>query len=186
MTHTRQPLYSAPQDGPQPATYVVDTNVILVANGQHAEVTGASRQRCVRWLEGLMAWGRIALDDGFEILREYQHKTHAGAGQGAGDAFVRWVLHHVDDPARCDVVRITPDGGRGYTAFPADSRLSGFDPSDRKFVAVARSHPESPTILQASDSKWLDWAAPLAEHGVRVRFLCEEELQHFHQHKFGL
>jgi hypothetical protein len=53
-----------------------------------------------------MHTGRIALDEGFEIVREYQHKTHASDGQGAGDAFLRWVLHQLDNPARCDLVKL--------------------------------------------------------------------------------
>lgn len=176
--------------GPLAATYVVDTNVILVANGQHEAVSAACVQCCQRWLQGIMQAGRVALDDHFEILGEYQHRLHAaghlGPSAGVGDAFVAWLLHHLDDSARCDQVSLMPDAGRGWQAFPDDPRLQDFDPADRKFVALARTHPESPTILQAADSKWLDWAAPLVDHGVRIQFLCEAEVQRFHRHKFGV
>jgi hypothetical protein len=175
----------APPDGPQAATYVVDTNVILVANGQHPDVSLECSRRCARWLEDLMHTGRIALDEGFEIVREYQHKTHASDGQGAGDAFLRWVLHQLDNPARCDLVKLDSNHMRGYEAFPDDPELAAFDPMDRKFVAVARLHPESPPILQAADCKWLDWSSALAKHGVRVQFLCDADLHRFHLHKFG-
>jgi hypothetical protein len=174
-----------PPDGPRAATYVVDTNVILVANGQHPGVSEACVQRCVTWLEGLMQTGRIALDDAFEIVREYQHKTHASNGEGAGDAFIRWVLHHIDDPVRCDLVPVAHDALRGYEAFPDDPALAAFDAADRKFVAVAHAHPESPPILQAADCKWLDWSPALAQHGVQVQFLCDAEVHQFHVHKFG-
>ena len=170
----------------RPATYVVDTNVILVANGQHPGVTTACVTACQQWLSWVMAEGRIALDSDFAIVREYQHKTHASDGQGLGDAFLRWVLHHLDDSARCDLVPLVPDEARGYTAFPPDAHLAAFDRSDRKFVAVARTHPERPTILQAADSKWLDWSPYLAEHEVSIRFLCSPELHLFHRHKFGV
>lgn len=188
MTHAHRPempAQPAMPDGPRAATYVVDTNVILVANGQHPGVSSECAARCAHWLDELMATGRVALDAGFEIVREYQHKTHASDGQGKGDAFLRWVLHNMDNPARCDLVEIAPDARRGYAAFPRDSALNGFDASDRKFVAVARTHPEAPPILQAADCKWLDWSAALAEHGVRVQFLCDAELREFHVHKFG-
>ena len=165
--------------------YVVDTNVILVANGQHPGVSADCTRRCALWLETLMATGRVALDEGYEIVREYQHKTHASNGQGAGDAFLRWVLHRLDDPARCDLVKIAPHALRGYEDFPDDPRLASFDAADRKFVAVARAHPEHPPILQAADSKWLDWSPALAMHGVAVQFLCHAELHAFHVHKFG-
>lgn len=188
MTHAHRPEMPARPalpDGPRAATYVVDTNVILVANGQHPGVSSECQARCAHWLDELMATGRVALDAGFEIVREYQHKTHASDGSGKGDAFLRWVLHHLDNPARCDLVEIAPDARRGYEAFPFDSALNGFDASDRKFVAVARTHPEAPPILQAADCKWLDWSAALAEHGVRVQFLCDAELHQFHVNKFG-
>lgn len=168
-----------------PVTYVVDTNVLLVANGQHPDVSLACVMTCREWLTRLMAEGRVALDDAYAIVNEYQHKTHASDGQGVGDAFVRWVLHHLDDAARCDLIHLDPHVQRGFLSFPVDVDLNHFDDSDRKFVAVAHAHPERPPILQAADSKWLDWAPHLGEHGVQIRFLCCEDVQEFHVHKFG-
>lgn len=166
-------------------TWVVDTNVILVANGQHDGVDAASVDTCAKWLQALMQTGRLALDDRHEIVGEYLHKTHASDGKGVGDAFLRWVLHNQDNLARIDLVSIAADPLRGYAAFPDDPRLAHFDASDRKFIAVARAHPECPPIWQATDSKWLDWAPALADHGVQVRFLCSAVLEAFHRHKFG-
>ncbi len=168
-----------------PVTYVVDTNVLLVANGQHPDVSLACVMTCREWLTRIMAEGRVALDDAYAIVNEYQHKTHASDGQGVGDAFVRWVLHHHDDAARCDLIHLDPHVQRGFLSFPVDVDLNHFDDSDRKFVAVAHAHPERPPILQAADSKWLDWAPHLGEHGVQIRFLCCEDVQEFHVHKFG-
>lgn len=167
-------------------TFVVDTNVILVANGQHAAVSSDCVRCCAQWLMGLMATGRVALDDAYEIVGEYQHKTHASTGEGAGDQFVRWVLHHIDNPARIDLVALQPHPKRGYAAFPDDARLAHFDASDRKFVALSRAHPERPVIWQAADCKWLDWAPALADHGVTLALLCEPEMHAFHLHKFGV
>lgn len=164
---------------------VVDTNVILVANGQHPAVSAACVQTCRDWLGQIMAHGRIVLDDGFEILHEYRHKTDPQAGQGVGDAFVRWVLHHVNDASRCELVHLEADPVWGFRHFPHDERLWDFDPADRKFVAVACSHPQHPPILQAADSKWVDWAPCLSEFGVAVHFLCDCEVHQFHLHKFG-
>lgn len=164
---------------------VVDTNVILVANGQHPGVSAACVQTCQAWLDAIMARGRIVLDEGFAILHEYRHKTDPEAGQGVGDAFVRWALHHVHDPSRCELVVLQPEPVWGFEHFPHDERLWGFDPADRKFIAVARTHPAHPLILQAADSKWVDWAPCLAEFGVEVRFLCGGDVRQFHLHKFG-
>ncbi|WP_374317130.1 hypothetical protein [Aquabacterium sp.] len=184
--HHHRESADAPAEPPFPITSIVDTNVILVANGQHPAVTQACRACCIAWLQRIMKEGRVALDDAYLIMTEYQHKTHTSTGDGVGDQFVRWVLHEFDNPARVDQVRIDPDEWKGFAAFPADQRLVSFDPSDRKFVAVSRCHPERPPILQAADSKWLDWSGPLAEYGVNILFLCGNELQQFHQHKFGI
>lgn len=164
---------------------VVDTNVILVANGQHPGVSEACVQACRERLARLMSGGRIVLDDAFEILHEYRHKTDPEHGRWPGDAFVRWVLHHVDDPSRVERIHLEPDPVWGYASFPRQEALWSFDAADRKFVAVARAHPAHPPILQAADSKWLDWSAGLAAAGVSVCFLCEGEVRAFHRHKFG-
>jgi hypothetical protein len=185
MSHHSRQAAQPRADEPLAATYIVDTNVILVANGQHPDVSPDCVARCRRWLATLMRTGRIALDAGFEIVREYEHKTHVDHGQGDGDVFVRWVLHQMDNPARCDLIPLVPDAVRGYVEFPDDAALHAFDASDRKFVALARAHPESPVILQAADCKWLDWQPALARHGVGVQFLCDADLHQFHVHKFG-
>jgi hypothetical protein len=164
---------------------IVDTNVILVANGQHPGVTQACVAACQTWLTQIMAHGRIVLDDAHEILGEYGHKCDPQAGQGVGDAFVKWAQHHLDDPNRVEWVHLERDPVWGFRAFPREGALWLFDASDRKFVAAACSHPSRPPILQAADSKWLDWAPTLAEHGVEVTFLCDADVHRFHAHKFG-
>lgn len=165
-------------------TWIVDTNVILVANGQHEQVDVASRAACAKWLQAIMATGRVALDDAHAILGEYEHKTHASDGQGAGDVFLRWLLHEQDNPARVDKIALARSADQ-YADFPSDERLSHFDWSDRKFVALCVAHPEHPTILQATDSKWLDWAPALRDHGIGVQFICMDTIAAFHDHKHG-
>ncbi len=164
-------------------TWIVDTNVILVANGQHEDVDSAAQQICSRWLQALMQTGRVALDAGHAVLGEYLHKTHASDGQGVGDVFLRWLLHEQNNPARVDLVELPQDDSGRFTHFPVDERLNAFDLSDRKFVALAVAHPEHPAIWQATDSKWLDWAAALRDHGVKVQFLCPRTIAAFHDNK---
>jgi len=64
--------------------------------------------------------------------------------------------------------------------------LINFDPYDRKFVAVAATHPDRPAILQATDSKWWGWKEALAECGVIVEFLCPADIEAGYNRKFGL
>jgi hypothetical protein len=63
--------------------------------------------------------------------------------------------------------------------------LADFDAPDRKFVAVAAAHADRPPILQAADSKWLDWQDALKEHGITVELLCPQDIRRFHANKFG-
>ncbi len=166
-------------------TSVVDTNVILVANGQHGDVSPDCVTACARRLEAIMSGQRIALDEGFEILSEYQNKTTPKTSNRPGDAFVKWALRNNANPQWCDLVKLTPHSKRGYESFPEDDRLANFDPPDRKFVAVTAAHKERPPILQAADSKWIDWEVALKDHGISVEFLCPKDIKRFHKKKFG-
>ncbi len=164
---------------------VVDTNVVLVANGQHRDVSPACVKNCVLALQDIMRSGRLALDDGFLILREYQNKTMPRKGNRPGDAFVKWALNNRCNPKLVDQVEVLEHGERGFESFPDDPDLANFDAPDRKFVAVAATHPDKPSIAQAADSKWLDWAPALHRYGVVVAFLCQADIQRFHRKKFG-
>lgn len=164
-------------------TSIVDTNVILIANRQHQDMSPQCIDTCTIALQTLMQKGRIALDDRFQILLEYQHKTQPNKGKGAGDIFVKWVLQNNAKPTRCDRVPIATHPKRGFESFPDDTELANFDPPDRKFVAVSVAHPLHPPILQAADSKWLAWAPALKRHGVQVDFLCMPDIERFHKKK---
>ncbi len=162
---------------------VVDTNVVLVANGQHSDVSPDCVAACAARLEKIMRSGRLALDDEWLILMEYQNKCDARRGRGPGDAFVKWALQNNANVSRVDRVKIESHADRGYQSFPDHGGLHNFDNSDRKFVAVACEHNESPPILQATDSKWLQWSDALAECGIAVEFLCKADIEKFHKNK---
>jgi hypothetical protein len=163
----------------------VDTNVILVANGQHADVSPECVINCVLALESVKHSGTLVLDDGFQILIEYQNRTLPKRGNRPGDAFVKWALQNRCTPKRVVQVPLLEHDERGFESFPSDPDLVNFDASDRKFVAVAAAHPDKPPISQAADSKWLDWAPALKRHGIEVMFLCQADIEKFHQKKFG-
>ena len=162
---------------------VVDTNVILVANGQHDDVSPECIASCALRLQSIMQSGKLAVDDQFRILLEYQNKTVPKRGNRPGDAFVRWALQNNANPSRVDRVELSENSERGFETFPNDPDLKDFDPSDRKFVAVARGHADAPPILQATDSKWLVWSVALARHGVSVDFLCHDDVLKFQASK---
>ena len=78
---------------------------------------------------------------------------------------------------------ITPiDGSENeFEEFPDDPALNDFDPADRKFIAVACAHLERPPILQAVDSKWLDFHNAFRRNGVTVEFICKDDIQRLHR-----
>jgi hypothetical protein len=114
----------------------------------------------------------ILIDDTGAILGEYRtYLSHSGQ-PGVGDFFFKWLWDKQWDPKHCRQVQITPSSTRGFDEFPDDPELSGFDPSDRKFVAIASAL--SPDVLNASDTDWWPVRKALIRNGVRIQFLCPE------------
>jgi hypothetical protein len=162
---------------------VVDTNVVLVANGQHRDVSSECVATCALRLQAIMQNGKLALDDCFRILLEYQNKTTPKTGNRPGDAFVKWALQNNANTLRVECVKLEDHADRAFVTFPDDPGLAEFDPPDRKFVAVAGAHPDKPPILQAADSKWLGWASTLKLHYITVDFLCHDDIKRFQANK---
>lgn len=163
---------------------VIDTNVLLVANGQHKDVSPDCVDACVERLQAMQRSGVVVIDDGFHILGEYQHKTQLNPPKGVGDVFLKWLLREATRGSRVECIRLTSLPEECFAEFPDKVLESEFDPSDRPFVAVANGHPDKPEIWQAADCKWLDWWQALEACGLRVRFLCPEDACAFYRHKF--
>ena len=155
-------------------TFVVDTNVLVVANDRETHSASAECVlACARRLRALQQSERIAIDSGYKILGEYFRYARLSGKPGEGDAFVKWVLDNHQNATHCDVVEITPSEDGSYLEFPEDQRLAKFDLNDRKFVAVSAKHPERPPILYALDkTDWGEGAAALADNGITVVDLC--------------
>lgn len=166
------------------ATAVIDTNVLLVANGSHTGATPNCQAECVTRLLAHQRIGVIVIDDSYRILREYQNKTHPNQPKGVGDAFLKWLLQNQNNSARVHQVAITETEQDTYAEFPDQPLQLRFDASDRKFVAVANAHPARPPIWQAADSKWLGWAPALKKKGLQIDFLCPGELEKTYRKKF--
>lgn len=165
------------------AARVVDTNVLIVANQSHGGVSPQCIIACVEALELIRKHGQIVLDDGYEILREYSQKTDPKTGNRVGDAFLKWLYQNIGNASHVHQVSILRHRDRGYAEFPEHHALTKFDHSDRKFIAVSIAHPKRPPVLQATDSKWMDFSDRLLEHGVVVQFLCQEDVAKFRRRK---
>ena len=162
---------------------IIDTNVLLVANGLHPDVSDDCVEVCVHRLTAMEKNGITVIDDDFRILGEYKHKTK-NPPKGVGDVFLKALLRNAGNSTRVEQVRLTELASNQYAEFPDPDLQPLFDPPDRKFAAVANAHPEKPPIWQAADCKWLDWWPALQAKGIRVEFLCPDDVCAFYSNKF--
>ncbi len=154
---------------------IVDTNVPTVANGKSNQATPLCVINCIAKLREIQQGQKIVvLDEGWLVIREYQKNLSPKGQPGVGDAFLKWILTNQANPKCCQLIKITEISEYNFAEFPDDSALENFDLSDRKWVALAVTHPDKPPILNAVDSDWRDFKAQLAVHGVRVEFLCPD------------
>lgn len=159
------------------AIVIVDTNVPITANGHAEQASLACRLACISALRTIQAQRRISVDQSGLILQEYRRHLSPNGQPGLGDAFFKWLWNNQANPQVCIPVPITPAAdGRGFTEFPDDPALAQFDRSDRKFVAVARAHPLHPPIHNAVDTDWLSYQDALAQHGVVVEHVCQDDI----------
>ncbi len=163
---------------------IVDTNVVVIANGEADHASMDCIERCQDRLEQILSRPeKVVIDDGWRILGEYDDNTKPNTRKGIGDLFVKTLLQNQGNPNVCQLVHITSLAGNGtdFEEFPTDNALCGFDPDDRKFIAVTLAHQqdtgETATILLAIDRGWLQFTNALANHGVNVDFICEEDIQ---------
>lgn len=160
------------------SAFVVDTNVPVVANARSSQADPDCVIACIQSLQHIRDQGVILLDDALLILREYMRNLSMSGQPGPGDFFMKWVWTIQGHPDHCRQIAITQrrDDPTNFVEFPADPDLTGFDPSDRKFVAVALASNNTPEILNAVDSDWAEHYAALTRHGVCVTFLCPQHL----------
>lgn len=163
---------------------IIDTNVLLVANGQHADVSTGCVLECVRRLQAMEKSGVTVIDDGYRILGEYRNRTSLNPTKGVGDVFLKWLLRQSGNPARVEQIGLTELADNEFSEFPDAALQPIFDAPDRKFAAVANAHPNKPPVWQAADCKWLDWWPALHAKGVRVEFLCPDDACGFYRNKF--
>ncbi len=157
---------------------VVDVNVPIVANGRHPPAGPQCRLACIRALRQARR-GLICLDDGGRILAEYRRHLSLSGQPGVGDEFMYWLHRNQATEGTCERVPIhpLPHDDRDFAEFPRDPRLASFDPSDRKYAAVAVASGHSPRILNASDTDWWISREALADHGIDVDSICPELME---------
>ncbi|MGH0033927.1 MAG: hypothetical protein ACQGVK_02750 [Myxococcota bacterium] len=151
---------------------VVDTNVLVAANGNTTQADAICELQCIEELEAIKSSGTVALDMAGEILEEYSRYCAWSGSPGVGDEFFRWA--HDTAYSSGILVAITPDPHRSYEEFPDVEGLVGFDRNDRKFVAVASACEGDAEVVNALDSDYSIHAKELKEAGISVRELCPQ------------
>jgi len=166
---------------------VIDTNVLLVANGIGSHMGDECRLECMARLRKASESESVVVDRQYLILAQYHRKLNPNRRPpGPGDAFLRHLLQnmgHVSHVAPVDLTAVNREN-TDFREFPDDRSLKDLvDPSDRMFVAASNVHPEKPPIVQAADSKWLDWELLLRGHGIHLEVLCRERLRLIRERK---
>lgn len=172
---------------PAPRRCVVDTNVLVVANGRDTTASPACIAASASALANVMKpGGHVFIDDSDRIVGEYRANVSAKGQPGPGDAFLKWLFTSQYNSVRVTRVAISPSAPPGmFAETPPPPQGGVYDPNDCKFLAVAAAHPDKPPILQAVDSEWWGWKEALAASGVQVHFLCEQEIAAKHAQKYG-
>lgn len=156
--------------------YLIDTNVAIVANGK-SDAGPACVLAAIERLERLIAGEILVLDDAEHILTEYRRHLSPHGQPGTGDQFFRWIWEQaIYNPQHCEQIALALDDDGSFAIFPNTAALAKFDPSDRKFVAAALTHPARPPVVNATDTDWHHHRDALASHGVLVAFICPTEM----------
>jgi hypothetical protein len=157
---------------------IVDTNVWLAASGSDA--AGAEcQQTCFEWMKAFRKSGANLVVDrasflpeavpGTSVLQELRQNLAPGA-------FARTLLNdHFMRGYLFDLVELEYDGEGAM--LPESIELPGFEPADRKWVALHLGHDRQPPIHNACDGDWIKHEADLESAGIRVVQLCEAELR---------
>ena len=150
--------------------FVVDTNVAIAANGRNTHADDACRLACIKMLRTLVDRETVAVDDRGRIVEEYRPYLRWSGPPGVGDIFFKHVFDHQYRDRRVRRVALTDaaDERRGFAELPPND----FDPSDRKFLAVAVA--AGAVVLNATDSDWAEHRTLTDELGITVRQLCPQ------------
>jgi predicted nucleic acid-binding protein len=153
---------------------LVDTNVLISANGRETHADLQCQLACIEALEKICSEKKVLLDSIGLIMDEYAGYCSYKGEPGVGDYFFKYVHDHQMVEKKCLIVQITQDKKKGFVEFPDHPDLVSFDPSDRKFVAVAMASGVNPVICNATDSDWEEHKAALRDVQISVVQLCPQ------------
>jgi predicted nucleic acid-binding protein len=157
-------------------SFIVDTNVLVVANGKYQKASEDDVFKCQNFLIDLRK-KHLSVDSSELIFQEYFKNASRSGQPGIGDAFAKWLWYNQWNPSICEQVTITPHPEREFLEFPEEENLKDFDRDDRKFVAVAVSSKFEAIICNATDTDWWDYREAFEKVGIKIKNLCPELFQ---------
>ncbi len=151
--------------------YVIDTNVPIVANGDHPAASIQCRISAVTTLQNALSKGTIYLDFAGVIQEQYRKYLKPSGQPGVGDRFYQEVLNSHPDRVQRVALASREDGE--YFDLPQAIIDAGFDPSDRVFAAVA--HKTGAIVHNAVDSDWLEKREVIEANDIDICFVCGDD-----------
>ncbi|MXW17909.1 MAG: hypothetical protein F4Z83_10245 [Gemmatimonadetes bacterium] len=150
---------------------VVDTNVLVAANGRDTHVDEHCQLACVDELARLAREELVCVDDRGLIMREYEKRTSRKGQAGPGTVFYKRLWEKMGDPNRVYLVPVEPRDPEGRD-FSDPVLPSNNLKKDAKFLAVALK--AQAVIVNAADSDWAEHHDLTDRLGVGVRQLCPQ------------
>ena len=153
---------------------VIDTNVLMVAEGNFPEASDLCLASCVDLAMKVENGLAVALDSGDEIVNEYLTALKSTKRSGLATKLVT-KLYRLRQNPNSDIVRSvsitrSDDPPGSYEEVP--TQLRDFDLDDQKFIAVAAAEASRPQIHTAVDGEWWTRRRDFAEAGIDVQFAC--------------
>lgn len=153
---------------------IMDTNVPAKAATapQDCKEEELDMQRdCIEFIQNFIhnPESKLVVDMDYEILREYENRIPHNTNMGK--IFWKWFYSYYGKIDPIDNLKLEKLPNGDYAMFPLESRTEEFDLSDRKFIALSRTHEEHPWIIEAADGKWVGFYNVFEEYGVHIEFL---------------
>jgi hypothetical protein len=146
---------------------IIDTNVLVVANGQNVDVAAYCLDACIRFVKKVRTDDVVLVDGSDEIRKEYARNLQEGRPYQLGMRLLFEILQY---SVQVRVIDLHQDANGDFLDFPPVPELEAFDRSDRKFAALSKK--TGTPVTNATDSDWADFPSALNRHGITVQFLC--------------
>ncbi|MCY3824768.1 MAG: hypothetical protein OXG62_12985 [Nitrospinae bacterium] len=153
---------------------VVDTNVLIVANGRDDTPADLEcEDACINLLLEASKGRKTVLLDTSELIMDEYGRRCSYTGTPVGNMFYKYLndFEHSTSKIIHILIQQTPDEEGGFVNLPPND----FDPDDRKFLAVAKAGDGR--VVNATDSDWSEHADFIESLGVRVIELCPQCLK---------